>query len=129
MEPVSQEAISAFVDNQVKILNEVVNRSLKCDQEIEQHAGNAKQIITSGLEFTIKLLIPAMQTGEYILLDDQAEWAADRLPHDGVSLEQIVNRLKRLMAVVEEQLTKNNADEINCYIEYLIKQLNKTSKD
>jgi hypothetical protein len=120
LKSVSKEAITEFINARSEIIKEVVSRSMKVKEEIDHHGSNANQILTAGMEFTFKMLIASMQAGAPILLDDQAEWVKDRLPHDGISLGQMVNRIKRLMAVVEEKLPGDHAREINGYIAYLV---------
>jgi hypothetical protein len=86
LKTVSEQAMENFYNQQEDIIEESVRLSMSFHEEIEPHGEKAKQIITSGYEFTLKMLAAAMEKGDSQLLDDQAIWAVRRLTHDDVSI-------------------------------------------
>ncbi len=128
LKPVSEETMNHFYAQQEGIIQESVRRSMSFLDEIEPHGENAKQVITSGYEFTLKMLAAAMETGELQLLDDQAAWAVQRLPHDNVSMPNLIKRLERLVNVISSKLNDGDSKEINLYVDYLIFKIKELSK-
>jgi hypothetical protein len=120
---VSSEALDAFTIVQNEIIQETVERSMEHTEEISQHGDRAHELLTSGMSFTVQMLVSAMQTGEPNLLDDQAKWASQRLPHDQVFPDQIIKRLVRMEEVVNEKMTESHANEITQYVQYLINRI------
>jgi hypothetical protein len=118
--PISPEALESFQDNRDIIIKETVSRSLKRDHEVEHHGENAPQLLTTGLEFTTKMLEAAMSMGEVALLEDELKWAQDRLPHDGVQMEHVLIRFKIYRDVVTETLPSGYAKEITTFIDWMI---------
>jgi hypothetical protein len=117
---ISPEALESFRDNSPAIIKETVARSLKREEEVSQHGDQAEKLITSGLEFTTKMLEAAMSMGELPLLEDELTWAKDRLPHDGVEMEHLLTRFKIYRDVVKENLPPEYADEITDFIDWMI---------
>ncbi len=117
---ISSEALKEFQEATPKIIAETVSRSLKCKEDISQHGGDAEKIITSGIEFTSKMLESAMVMGEIPLLEDELSWAKDRLSHDGVEMEHVLKRFKIYKDVINEILSKESAIEVNHFINWMI---------
>lgn len=120
--PVSTQTLKEFENKKVEIINEVVNQSMRYDDEISHHGDNAHRLITSGVKFTTKMLEAAMATGEISLLEDQLTWAMDRLPYDGVKPEHILHRFIIYKEVIKDRVPKCHADEINQFITWMIKR-------
>lgn len=118
--PISKEALASFQENRDAIIKETVSQSLKIDHEVEHHGEKAPQLLTTGLEFTTKMLEAAMITGEVVLLEDELKWAKDRLPHDGVQMEHVINRFEIYRGVVNETLPSDYASEIITFIDWMI---------
>lgn len=117
---ISTEALESFRENSQLIIKETVHRSLKREKEVSQHGDQAEKLITSGLEFTTKMLEAAMSMGEIPLLEDELTWAKDRLPHDGVEMEHILSRFKIYRDVVGEKLPPEYATEVIGFIDWMI---------
>lgn len=118
--PISPEALESFQENRDTLIKETVSRSLKRDYEVEHHGEKAPQLLTTGLEFTTKMMGAAMSMGEVVLLEDELKWAQDRLPHDGVQMEHVLNRFKIYRDVVNETLPSEYANEITTFIDWMI---------
>lgn len=118
--PISPEALESFQENRDTLIKETVSRSLKRDHEVEHHGEKAPQLLTTGLEFTTKMMEAAMSMGEVVLLEDELKWAQDRLPHDGVQMEHVLNRFKIYRDVVNETLPSEYANEITTFIDWMI---------
>lgn len=121
--PISPEALESFQENRNIIIKETVSRSLKRDHEVDHHGEKAPELLTTGLEFTTKMLEAAMSMGEVALLEDELKWAQDRLPHDGVQMEHVLNRFKIYREVINETLPSGYANEINTFIDWMISYL------
>jgi hypothetical protein len=117
---ISPEALASFKEKSPLIIKETVKRSLKRDKEVAHHGDQAEKLITSGLEFTTRMLEAAMGMGEISLLEDELSWAQDRLPHDGVEMEHVLSRFKIYRDVVKDTLPPEYAAEVNGFIEWMI---------
>jgi hypothetical protein len=117
---ISVEALESFRENSQLIIKETVRRSLKREEEVSQHGDQAEKLITSGLEFTTKMLEAAMSMGEIPLLEDELTWAKDRLPHDGVEMEHVLTRFKIYRDLVGEKLPPEYATEVTGFIDWMI---------
>lgn len=117
---ISPEALESFRENSQLIIKETVRRSLKREEEVSQHGDKAEKLITSGLEFTTKMLEAAMSMGEIPLLEDELTWAKDRLPHDGVEMEHVLTRFKIYRDLVGEKLPPEYATEVTGFIDWMI---------
>ncbi|NYB52314.1 MAG: hypothetical protein HVN35_07150 [Methanobacteriaceae archaeon] len=118
--PVSAEALEAFQAASDDIIKETVKRSLEREDEVIHHGDDAGELITSGITFTTQMLEAAMSMGEIPLLEDELQWAKDRLPHDGVELEHVKVRLQIYRNVVSEKIPAEHSQEINQFIDWMI---------
>lgn len=118
--PISGEALESFKENSPEIIKNTVNRSLKREEEVNQHGKQARQILISGMEFTTKMLEAAMLTGEISLLEDVLIWAQDRLPHDQVTMDQVKVRLIIYREELIKIMPKKYSSKITPYIDYMI---------
>jgi hypothetical protein len=121
--PVDHDALSAFKSARQSINEQVVQRALQRPKETAQHGDQAAEMISSGIEFTTRMLENTMPTGQTALLEDQLAWALDRLPHDGVAPEHVLSRFTIYAGVVAELLETKDAQQINRYLEWMINRL------
>ena len=121
---VSAQALASFRHNEQAIIARVAARSLERKNEVVQHGRKAEHLITSGIQFTTRMLDTAMALDEVALLEDQLAWALQRLPHDGVRPEHILNRLRIYAEVVEELLPSDHARQIAPFVDWMIARLN-----
>ncbi|HNR45072.1 MAG TPA: hypothetical protein PLI06_09825 [Methanofastidiosum sp.] len=122
---ISKETLEYFQKSSPDIIKKTVALALKREDEIKHHGKDAPKILTSGMEFTTKMLEAAMSMGEINLLEDEIKWAKDRLPHDGVEMEHIVNRFKIYREVITEILPTENALEVTAYLDLMISKMQK----
>lgn len=122
--PISPEALASFQVNKEFLIKKTVQRSLQREHEVAHLGESAQDLLTAGMQFTTQMLEAAMSMGEVALLEDELEWAQDRLPHDGVEMEHVLNRLKILCDVTRETLPPEQANEINEFIKWMIKHGN-----
>lgn len=126
--PVTERTVIELQEKIPEILHEAVKLSMTHKEEIEHHGVKARQLITSGYEFTLKMLLAAMETGDRILLDDQAKWAVNRLPHDGIAIPHLIKRVDRLLNVVQKKSSDDQVDEVKPYFKFLIERIKEFSK-
>lgn len=117
---ISKDALNAFISASPYIIKETVNRSMERKSEVLQYGEDAEQILTTGLEFTTRMLETAMALGEISILEDELSWARDRLPHDNVELEHILQRFKIYREVLNEQIEPEHCQEINPFLDWMI---------
>ncbi len=98
---------------------ETAARALARKEDVAHHGAEAPRLITAGIEVTVRMLDAAMAAGESALLEDQLRWSLDRLPHDGVSTEQILSRFALLREVVKERMPAALATEVTRVIEWM----------
>ena len=122
---ISKEALTSFQEHKQQIIIETVNRSLQRPEEVEHHGQKARDILTAGLGFMTQNLEVAMTLGEVTFLEDQLNWARDRLPHDGVSMEHLLSRFKIYRDVVKETMSRKHSDEVIKYIDWMIEHQQK----
>lgn len=129
LKAVSSETIAVFQRSSQKIINQVVELSLEREDDVVQHGEKAEEIIKAGIEFTTKMLESAMAMGEVLLLEDELQWAKDRLPHDKVNMEHVLERFKIYRDVVDELLPEDNAIEVNSYLNWMIQRQKEIIED
>jgi hypothetical protein len=122
---VSTEALVAFRAATAEIIKETVAQAMICKADIKQHGDQAERLITSGFEFTTRMLDTAMSMGAISLLEDELSWAKDRLPHDGVSMQHLLNRLTIFRKIVLNKLPPREGSEVVRYIDWMIARLEK----
>lgn len=117
---ISKDALNAFISAGPYIIKETVKRSMERKDEVNQHGEDAEQILTTGMEFTTRMLETAMSLGEISILEDELSWARDRLPHDNVALEHILERFQIYQEVLNEQIEPEYCQEINPFLDWMI---------
>ena len=120
---VSQAALEAFRGESSRIIAETASRALGRKEDVAQHGAEAPRLITSGIEFTVRMLDAAMAAGESAVLEDGLRWSMDRLPHDGVSTEQVLSRFALLRGDVKECMPPAPAAEVIAVILWMEKRL------
>ena len=118
---VSPATVAAFTAERSRIIEMTVARSLE-RTEVAQHGQDAERLLTIGLDFTTQALLIAMQVVNPALLDQQLQWGNTRLPHDGVSAEQLLQRFQILAEVITETLASLDAQAVNSYVNRLIQR-------
>ena len=118
---VSPATVAIFTAERSRIIQMTVARSMK-RTEVAQHGQDAERLLTIGLDFTTQAIMIAMQMANPALLDQQLQWGNTRLPHDGVSPEQLLQRFQILAEVIAETLTPLEAQAVNCYVDRLIQR-------
>jgi hypothetical protein len=121
--PVSPAALAAFRQARDGIGREVVARSLARHDEVAHHGEDAERLMAAGIGYTTRMLEAAMVVGQVALLEDQLQWAMDRLPHEGVVPAHILGRLRIYAEVVEERLPREHAAEVNRYVQWMIARM------
>ena len=120
---ISKETLAAFRKAAPQIIRETVAQAMIYSADIVQHGDQAERLITSGLEFTTRMLDSAMSVGETVLLDDGLLWVKDRLPHDGVSMQYVMKSLIIYRKMVLNNLPPGKSDEVISYIDWMISKL------
>ncbi len=120
---ISPQALKAFRAAAPEIIKETMQQSMRCKEDIAQHGDQAESLITAGLGFTTHMLDSVMAFGATALMTDELTWAADRLPHDGVTMQQVTNRLKIYRQIVIDKLSPGDSHEVAEYIDWMIVRL------
>jgi hypothetical protein len=120
---ISKEALVAFRVAALEIIKETVAQALFYADDVAQHGDQAESLIEAGLEFTTRMLDSAMCVGGTVLLEDELLWAKDRLPHDGVSMQQVSKRLKIYRQIMLKKLTPKDGIEVARYIDWMLAKL------
>jgi hypothetical protein len=120
---VSQEALKAFRTAAPQIIKECVDRALLDKANVAQHGDQAESLITAGLQFTTRMLDSAMSVGATALLADELAWAKDRLPHDGVSMQQVSSRLTIMREIIFNKLPRAEAREVVSYLDWMLERM------
>jgi hypothetical protein len=120
---ISKEGLAAFRAAAPAIVRETAAQALSYTADVAQHGEQAASIITAGLEFTIRMLDSAMAVGATLLLEDELVWAKVRLPHDGVSMQQVAKRLKLMRQICLAKLPSSYGSEVVRYIDWMAERL------
>ncbi len=99
---ISPDARQAFKQNQTKIIDTLVARLLAQPGAFDHLGNQAEQVLKNGFEFTANTLDACMQVNDISLLVDQLNWAKDRLPYDGISMERMKKNLDSFCQVISE---------------------------
>jgi hypothetical protein len=106
-----------------RIVAETAIRALARKEEVAHHGAEVSRLITSGIEFTVRVLDAAMAAGESALLEDELRWSLDRLPHDGVLTEHVLSRFALLREVVKERMPPDHTAEVVEVIQWMERRL------
>ena len=120
MPDISSEAQSAFKQNHTKIIDTLVAKLLKEPGQFDHLGDQAESILRTGFEFTSSSLEACMRVNDASLLIDQLRWAKDRLPHDGIEMEQMIKNLQVYCEVISEILPENYSSGIVELIQNMI---------
>jgi hypothetical protein len=120
---ISQKALADFRKAAPEIIKETVAQAMLCTDDIAQHGEQAESLITSGLVFTTRMLDSAMSVGATALLKDELSWAKDRLPHDGVSMQQVSRRLIIYRNIILEKMSPNDGIEVVRYVDWMLEKM------
>ena len=118
--PLVTEALAAFRQQHAQIVRRVVGRLLAEPGRFAHLGERAEKILTAGIEFTTRDLETAMQVEAPVLLDEQLDWAHDRLPHDGIDPQRLLENLQIYAEVVAEVLPPAHAEQVNQYVQGMI---------
>ncbi|GAB6056418.1 hypothetical protein JCM15415_17340 [Methanobacterium movens] len=118
--PVSPEALKSFKENSPRIIKKTVDISMERSKEVEHHGKKARELLSTGMEFTTRMLESAMLVGEISILEDQLNWACVRLPHDGVTLENILLMLELYQKEIKKTLKNEHNSQIIPYVDWMI---------
>lgn len=113
---VSPEALAALAAARETIIRTVLERT----HEVAHHGDEAERILSAGLEFTTRMLETAMQLHQPGLLDQQIDWAYERLPHDSTVPEHILSRFQIYAEVVGALLPAPHAEAVNQFVNRMI---------
>ena len=119
----SSKAVEEFESLSDEIIQNAVQESMAYQNEIAHHGDDAYRMIKTGFDFTYKMLRAAISTGEPEILDEQAKWAVSRLPHDNISIDNLIRRLRRMKRSVNQTLSKQTAEEITPFIDFLVERI------
>ena len=117
--PVSPEALKSFKENSPRIIKKTVDALMSILKKIESDE-MSRELLNRGLEFPTRILESAMLVGEISILDDQLSWACDRLPHDGVTLENILLMLELYQKEIKKTLKNEHNSQIIPYVDWMI---------
>jgi hypothetical protein len=126
---VDSSTIASFKKLKNSIIDQTVADIMRHTRYMEELGSAAEEKIRSGLDFTIEVLISVMSLGDKNLLEDQLTWAKDRLPHDGVQSDHIMENLKLLAGVIKDLMTEKDAESIVPYVEWMIKRMEQVDQE
>ena len=121
---VSVAAQAAFRKNHSQIIDSSVAKLLAEPGAYDHLGEQAEQILRAGFEFTSSSIEACLQVNNLSLLIDQLRWAQDRLPHDGIRMDQMAHSLVVYCQVIREYLAQNQADEIISVVHTIIPNSN-----
>jgi hypothetical protein len=121
---VSAAAQAAFRKNHYQIIASSVAKLLAEPGAYDHLGEQAEQTLKAGFEFTSSSIEACLQMNNLSLLIDQLRWAKDRLPHDGIRMEQMANNLLIYCKVIREYLPPAHANEIITVVQILIPNSN-----
>jgi len=119
---VSSHAFEAFNKFTPLIIEKVIERTISQNNIISIYGNTAKEKFSAGIEWTAKMLKNAMAINEPKLLVEQLQWAKTRLPVDNIKPEYVLSMLKNYQDVINEILPIDDANEINKFVEMMLKK-------
>jgi len=125
--PISKDTLMSLKEHEATIIEKAVEASMRRTDEVAHHGEEAVSLISSGMQFTLKMVETAMSFGDLAILDDEIRWALDRLPHDGVLPEHIVSRFEILKRVIRDVLLPEQAAQIVPYFEWMEARISRGS--
>ncbi len=107
---ISKEAQKEFNLNQRKIIDTLIPRLLSEQDEFNHLGDAAENTLQDGFEFLSSSLEACMQIDDFSLLESQLNWAGDRLPHDGISMERMIKKFAGILS----SYFRNNSSAVCC---------------
>jgi len=109
---VSAAAQAVFLKKHASIIAATVDRLLQEKGAYDHFGDQAERILSIGFEFTTSTLEACMAVNNADLFLEQLRWSQDRLPHDGVQVDQMAKGLDVYCVVIGELLPAAYAVEI-----------------
>ncbi len=120
--PIPPAALAAFQQARAQIIQHVVTQMLAQQDKVDHLGPDTERMLAAGMEWTTRMLETAMTLGSIGLLNQQLEWAASRLPHDGVTHEHTLASLHRYHDAVAALLPAEHATPVNQYVGWMIER-------
>jgi hypothetical protein len=121
--PVSSEILEEFVERKDELIKHTIANWVKNSEAGEAQTKELSEKYQAGLVFTLDMLTTAMELGDLDLLEDQIKWALIRLPHDGISHNDLIENLVLLKKEFEEFISQENLDPIVFYLDWMIEKI------
>lgn len=121
LKPVSNRTQEVFLKNREQIIENTVRESIRNTSETGIPMETMERKVRNGFEMVHKILYSIMEFGSAALLTDQLDWAEKRLPHEGISPEQVLQDIKIFRKVTEKTVSEVQFSEIAPYFDFLIR--------
>ena len=118
--PVQEETVKAFSTAREEITQKATDAALERSPKTGPERINLKEKYSKGLQMLGMVLESVICVGEKALLLDQLDWGKTRLPHEGISPEEVLENLKIYRATIREVLSEKHAETILPYLDFLI---------
>ncbi|MBN1122538.1 MAG: hypothetical protein JXJ17_15790 [Anaerolineae bacterium] len=120
---VSVRTLAEFRDKKDELVRKTLPRLMELGVDYTHLGDRAEEIMSAGFGFLTRMLETALEFSESAILAHQLAWSTERLPHDGVSVQMLVNNLYVYRQVVEENLSAQSGREIERILAWMIGQL------
>lgn len=120
--PPSELVLTLFRRRIPTVTDTVVSRIVEGNDDLSASGEREIEILPAGIKMTLEMLYNAMSVGEPSILDEQLEWAALRLPVDGVTPKQILARFRIIREVILEEFQPEQSREIVSYVDWMIEK-------
>ena len=118
--PVQEETVKAFSAAVGEITRKATEVAFERSPKKGPERINLKEKYSKGLQMVGHILESVICVGEKALLLDQLDWGKTRLPHEGISPEQVLENFKIYRATIREVLEEKYSSEILPYLDFLI---------
>lgn len=117
-QPVNSQTLASFREYAPRLIEAMIVREFGTERLGGRKA--EADMVAAGMGFVIKMLDAAMEIGDVTILEDQLVWAAERLPHDGVSSGDVLQRFENFEQVLKAMLEPEHAQAIVLYVQWMI---------
>jgi hypothetical protein len=112
-----------FEENERKINERFVELMMEVIPNYEGFGDKSEHNYRAGSGFLTPVLQTALMTDSPALMDFQASWSKDRMPHYGLEIPQLKNNLILYKQVIDEAFPDELQAKANSIIDHLVEQL------
>jgi len=120
MQTSNPNAMRACESHAESNIQAAVQNVMEFEIDTAYHGDKAENLMIIGFEFTSRMLEAMMAVGDISLLEDQFQWARERLCHEGVLPEHILHLFDVYRQAAKQHLPASVYAEVEPYLDWML---------